>query len=306
MPNYGIVDLGSNTIRLCVYCVNTKSNVKKQPNIKTLLDHRLVAGLASFIEDGKISNEGINRAVSCLKDHSKSLAFFKCQKIAIFATAVLRNCTNSKEAISKIESDTGIKIDLLSADNEARLGFIGAKFSNKLDNGVLLDIGGGSSELSRIENADILDTFSIPIGSLTCFANNVKSILPSKKETANLKDYVLRTIDNHAQVNSFKCKNMFGIGGGTRAAFKVYAGLFNNNNKVSSLNIKQIDEILDYAQKQPDEFAHRILKICPDRIHTFIPACIILREVFVALEADQISSCKYGLREGYLLDKMLG
>ena len=73
-------------------------------------------------------------------------------RIDVFATAVLRNISNSAQAIAAIEQGAGCSISLLSNADEAHLGFVGASSRGTLDDGALIDIGGGSTEITVIEN----------------------------------------------------------------------------------------------------------------------------------------------------------
>ena len=117
MPNYGIIDLGSNTVRMCIYEVrNSKqTEYRKKKDFRTIINHKIMAGLAAHVEDGLMTAQGIDHAVSVLSGHLRRAEYFNCKRLDIFATAVLRNCDNSHEAVRLIERRIGHDIRILSA-----------------------------------------------------------------------------------------------------------------------------------------------------------------------------------------------
>ena len=145
--NYGVIDVGSNTVRLCVYDVLCPEKRK----FKTIMNRKIMAGLAAYIVDGAFSDEGIAEAILAVKKCLKRASYLSPDRVDVFATAVLRNVSNSAQAIAAIEQGAGCSISLLSNSDEAHLGFVGASSRGALDNGARIDIGGGSSDVVVFE-----------------------------------------------------------------------------------------------------------------------------------------------------------
>ena len=99
------------------------------------------------------------------------------------STASLRNISNSQAAVSEIEDRTGLAINLLSGAQEAEYDFVGAARTIDLKSGLLVDIGGGSTELVMYNNMQIQNSISLPIGSLSMYTKFVKHLFPNKKRT---------------------------------------------------------------------------------------------------------------------------
>ncbi len=305
MARYGIIDLGSNTIRLCIYEVNCAPHEPlRAKDISILLNYKAMAGLASHIKDGAMTKQGIRRAAKTINAHLQRAGHFSCERIDIFATAVLRNCTNSHEAAAEIEGAVGKRIAILSNEEEAHLGFLGASLSQNMQNGTLVDIGGGSTELTHIKDGLDLAKTSLPQGSLSSFANYVKGLLPTKEES-NKIGVSLKSLAKGSNPNLYESAKLYGIGGSIRSAAKVYGDLCNEGNRFDFILPEHLDALLDLYAKDPDTFAHQALRTVPDRIHTFLPGCIIIRQVFDLCHADRLDICKYGVREGYLADRVL-
>ena len=172
MPNYAVVDLGSNSIRLVVYDVkDAHKRTCTNKDFKSLINDKVMAGLSAYVVDGVFTQDGIDRAVSVLRGHAKRARYFDCEKMEVFATAVIRNALNCEEAVAAIEEAAELPISLLSATDEAHLGFVGATCDRAVERGTLVDIGGGSTELTRIESSLDFDNASIGQGSLSSFAH---------------------------------------------------------------------------------------------------------------------------------------
>ena len=91
MPNYAVIDLGSNTIRLVVYEVkDDRRKTYSSKDFKSLINDKVMAGLSAFVAaDGTFTDDGVRRAASVLKGHAKRARYFDCKRIDVFATAVL-------------------------------------------------------------------------------------------------------------------------------------------------------------------------------------------------------------------------
>ena len=307
MPNYAVIDLGSNSIRLVVYEVKDDCRESyTSKDFKSLINDKVMAGLAAYVSDGVFSAGGIDRAASVLKGHAKRARYFDCKKLEVFATAVLRNAENCAEAVAAIEERTGLPITLLSEKDEAHLGFVGATCDRTVDRGTLVDIGGGSTELTRIEGGLDFDNASIGQGSLSSFARYVRAILPTAAESDAIADALRARLNQLPHARAYRAGTLYGIGGSVRAAAKMHAQAAGHIVRPKSMTADEIRAILDWCHRDPDTFAHTAIKASAERIHTLVPGCIILLALFEELGAERLEICKHGVREGYPTERMLG
>ena len=109
---HGIVDVGSNTIRLSVY------NCEGQ-DFKLLRNKKITAGLAGYIKSGELSDAGILVACRALCSFRELAENIGVDSLSVFGTAPLRNIVNTEEAVNTINSVTGITVDVLSGSDEA-------------------------------------------------------------------------------------------------------------------------------------------------------------------------------------------
>lgn len=306
MPNYAVVDLGSNSIRLVVYDVkDAHKRTCTNKDFKSFINDKVMAGLSAYVVDGVFTQDGIDRAVSVLRGHAKRARYFDCEKMEVFATAVIRNALNCEEAVAAIEEAAELPISLLSATDEAHLGFVGATCDRAVERGTLVDIGGGSTELTRIESSLDFDNASIGQGSLSSFAQHVRAILPTPGEMDAIAEAFRKRFAGLPDPDAYRSEALYGIGGSVRAAAKMHAQATGAAVRPKTMTKQQIHAILAWCRTDPDTFAHAALKASAERVHTLVPGCIILGELFDACGAERLDVCKYGVREGYLIDRML-
>ena len=252
MPNYGVIDLGSNTIRLCVYEVkdDTLHSYRKK-DFRSLINNKVMAGLASHVEQGIFTDRGIDRAVDVLRGHIKRLKHFDCVRVDVFATAVLRNSSNSAQVIASLSEKTGFPIKLLSEEEEAYLGFVGASCETPILSGTLIDIGGGSTELISVVDGTPINPASLAQGSLSSFVDNVKGILPTREAIHSITLNIRQKLSLLPAFDTYKHEQLFGIGGSLRAATKVYAQAFAGGVRPEVINAKQLDDMVSLLLDDP-------------------------------------------------------
>ena len=292
---YGVIDIGSNTMRLNIY--DCKDN-----HISLMLSKKITAGLVGYVnKKGNLSKKGIQKAVDSLNEFQIILDSIDLDKTYVFATASLRNINNSKSATKTIEEETGFDIDIVSGEEEAILGYAGASIILSLDDGLLIDIGGGSTELVMYEKGEIKTATSLPFGSLSLYNKYVKDFLPTEKELLRMKNHVTKKLNEfEGLVSPSNTDLICGVGGTVRAARKL-------NNKISKLpednnviKITHLHKIFnDYILKRR-KFVKNLIKVAPDRLHTIIPGMIILETVASYYSSSEIQVSDFGVREGYL------
>lgn len=292
----GIVDIGSNTIRLIIY------NIDKAKNIEKIFSYKETAGLAGYVEKGLLNPNGIailNRILTQIKKITDDLSI---PKVWYFATASLRNIDNSDAVLKIIHDELGIDIDIISNEDEGYLSYYAMKslLNDKLnsENGIIADIGGGSSEIVIFKGNRIIENTSLPIGSLNLHSKFVKGIMPDKKEIKAIKDEInahLSKIDNNDTFSE-----LIGVGG----TFRLIPELLANDNKVFTAH--QLDNLIDCGKTDRNDLAKLILKTKPERIHTALPGMMIAKEIMKKWNVSKVLTDRVSVRDGYLLKKING
>ncbi len=301
---YGIIDIGSNTIRLTVYEADPSTG-----RFSTFLKLKTMAGLVSYIDkkSGRMQEAGIRKLVEVLEEYLACLSRFKeLSGPHAFATAGVRNAKNAQEVIARVRQACGIEVDLVSGREEARLGFIGAMQQSTLARGVQIDVGGGSTEVSIFEDGAILHSHSIPQGSLSLFSSQVHDLLPTPCEADRIRAVIREQLQNTDDFAGFSCPVASGSGGSVRAVARLRdAWLPEPGSPRSRLTCAQMDAVLERVFYDPHQSMRDILRIVPERVHTCVPGLLVVREVLGLFGTPELEVHDFGVREGYLLSKVL-
>lgn len=293
-----VIDIGSNSMRLTVY------ETAHQADFRILFKEKIMAGLASYVEEGALSQEGIAQAIQGLLAFRETLAALDLPQAAVFATASLRNIGNTAQAVAAIEAATGFSIEVISGEEEARLGYAGAMEDLSLTDGLFVDIGGASTEVVSFAGGQLVWAASCPVGSLKLYRDHVKKILPSQGALDHMKKAIGQAMDQALQAPPPKGLPLICVGGTARAALKLakrVCRLPQDTNRITREELEALCARLCAPQKAAAEL---ILKVEPERIHTMVPGLLILRYMAETFGAGELIVSKYGVREGYLCQKL--
>lgn len=296
---YSIIDIGSNTIRLKVYAVDGAK-------IKTVFQSKDMTGLANYIgEDHRMSGEGIERAGAVLREYVGILDRLGIGHRAVFATASLRNIVNTAEAAEALSQAAGCPVDVISGRKEAVLDYVGATWGRQSGSGLIVDIGGGSTELTFFDEGSITRAVSLPIGSLNMFTSRVEWLLPTGDERAKIQKRALREI--RAAAPELPPRPVIcGVGGTARACLRLAQATFKPAPQDDTLSAFMLGELLRRYSQPSRETLRALLRTVPERIHTILPGMIILSCVVQSFGSECIQVSRYGVREGYLISEVLG
>ena len=297
MDKYGVVDIGSNTVRLEVYDVNDQY-------FQLFFKKKEFLGLSSYVKKGEMSYEGVDKLTEVLKDYETISTLLGVKKLFIFATAAIRNAKNSKEIIQRVEENINSTIDLISGEREAELGFRAVTNRFGVESAVTIDIGGGSTELSVYEDGEFVISKSFTDGGLSLYSEYVGGILPTEKEIEKLVYKINRYIIDE-NISDKPHKTICGVGGSIRLLNKLYKKYYEVDNE-DKISIKKFKKIFKKMLKGDTEVIKMILQLAPERIHSIVPATIILMVLCDYLSVKTILVCDSGVREGYLSTKLEG
>ena len=293
--NYALIDLGSNTIRLSVYSA-------EGDNFTLLFSEKVTAGMFSYIENGTMSYEGMSTAANVILGYIDVLKHFKIDELHIFATASLRNIKNTQEAVEKITALTNTPIDVISGQEEAQLSFFGALKISSLEEGVMFDAGGGSTEIVHFKQKSLLSAQSLDMGCLSLYTKYVSKFWPKREELAALSAAIDAELSKIKDVS--KSPNLLGIGGTGRAILKLSNSYYGKGDSLV-ISMPQLIEICDMLTSKDDIMRKLVLKKCPDRVHTIIPGTLLIRKIAEKFSIENLYISRYGVREGYLCKKLM-
>lgn len=295
---YAVIDIGSNTIRTSVYAVTGMS-------FQPLFSEKIPAGLANYIQNEALNKEGIARLCTALEQFQKMLRRLGVSSTGVFATASLRNIKNTAEVLRVIEEQIGYEIDILSGEEEAMLDYHGMLHNIDVLPGVLFDIGGASTEIVAFEEREPYLAKSIPIGSLNLYTRYVADFMPTKQEQKLIDKHIRQELKSIRFNIISHLQTAIGIGGTARAVLKLVNALFDLSGDNCEIHADQLTLLRNILIENDQTARTLILRNCPDRIHTLVPGLFIIMQIMDNLKTASLIVSKYGVREGYLWQKML-
>ena len=290
---YAVADTGSNTIRLAVYDYENHT-------LKQLYNEAIFANLAGHILNNRLSQSGILAAENAIMTHKAKAAEWGCP-LHVFATAAIRNSENCEEICAELEKKTGIAVDLISGEEEALMSFCGAKCDFPVEEGVMVDVGGGSSEVVLFRGETPVAFDSVPWGGLKAFCDFVSQELPSREEIKTIQHAVTNILRSQPAFSGQHADTLCIVGGSIRAATSLANAFFGEE----SLSLSLVDKLLDVIGSNPDLCRTRIRALAPKRATTIAPALAIYSAVGHYFGAENILFSQNGIKEGYVIKRLI-
>jgi len=299
---FGLLDVGSNTIRLVIFEKDEYEGITELQNIKT--PARLVQYLDS---ENKMSEEGIQVLVTVLESFTDIAERYNIKSLISIATAAIRQSTNRDEIIERVKKEVDLDLGILPEEKEAYYGNYAVRYTMDILDGVSIDIGGGSTELTFFENKEVKEAYSFPFGTVSLQKqffdgkdhNDKKAI---KKARKWVKEQ-LKTLDWLEDV----AVPLIGIGGSARNYAEVYQR--QNDYPIAGIHEyrmtkKDLDKTFDLLEETSMEDLADLDGLSEDRRDIIIPAGIVFTELLDVMDADTFAISNRGLREGIILERL--
>jgi exopolyphosphatase/guanosine-5'-triphosphate,3'-diphosphate pyrophosphatase len=296
-----VIDLGSNTIHMSVY---DRTGDTLQPILST----REFVGLINYTAKGLLTDDGVSRIAETVRAFIGTADAVGVVSLHCFATAGLRNIRNSDEVMGEVAKRTGLHIHIISGKEEARLDFLGAKRPEGLRRGLVVDMGGGSTEIVRYEGEKIRDSLSLPFGSLFLYKRFVSEILPGKSEMKKIRGFVRKQLSVLEWLPG-SAENICLIGGTARAVGRIHRELYGRDAEELQGYTFPSGELLELSARLGEKkkaAVRDILRVAPERIHTMLPGLVTFSELARATGCREFSISRNGVREGFLRAHIAG
>jgi exopolyphosphatase/guanosine-5'-triphosphate,3'-diphosphate pyrophosphatase len=286
----GVIDVGSNSVRMVVFEGDSRSPA-------VLFNERILCGLgASLARTGALDPEGKQRAAAALRRFAAIAAGLHVGALAAVATAAVRDATDGAAFCAEAEAATGVRVTIASGADEARLAAQGVIFGDPGAHGVVVDLGGASLELSRIENGTPGPGVTTPLGPLRLMAAG------QGRRGADI-DACLGDLASRFRLDGGR---LYLVGGAWRALAKVHMERINYPMRVLHeyvLPAKEALELAEWAAVPPGVFA-RLSGISLSRAPLLPMAGRLLRDLVRAFHPGDVMVSGFGLREGICLEHM--
>ncbi len=302
MKKIGIIDIGSNSIRLVIFRVTPAKNFYVIEDVKESV--RLGEGLN---QTGKLKPKKIELAYNTLKIFKGICDRNETDEILTFATAAVRNASNSSKLINTLEKDLQMKIRIFSGEEEAYYSLLGAVNSLDIEEGLLIDMGGASTELVWFKNREVYRWTSLNFGSVTlAHITRVKEKLSEASEQ-KLRDYIRGEYEKLSWLREVGDVPLVGVGGTIRNMAKVHSIMCEYPLNILhdySLKVGDVNEIFDIVKKKNYASKLELPGLSKSRADIFTGALCAVVELLEFTSIEKVVISGAGIREGVLYEKL--
>lgn len=282
MKKIGVIDIGTNSMRLLIASLEKNKMVKTYKEIQTT---RIGQGIQ---EEGRILPEALQRNFKGLKAFKRKAEKEEVERIVVFGTSALREASNAREFINRVERELGLCIKVLKGKQEAEVGFQGAIQEIQKD-ALVIDIGGGSTELI-VGNAHegITNRISLDIGALRMTEAYIASDPIRQKEIVALEKEAQEKIRKIAS-SFYGFEIAIGIGGTITTLSAIKQNMKEYDAKKihnSKLSIGDIENILERLRSLKLEDRKEVQGLQPSRADIIVAGIVILKSIMEKLKID--------------------
>jgi len=302
-----VIDLGSNSFRLVVF---TAADGWWKRTDEIYLAVRVGEGLDAT---GRLGQKPMQRALEAAEvfAHFCAATGIGPGDVAPVATSAIRDAANQRAFLARVEAETGLRVRVLSRDEEARYGYLAAVNSTTLADGVVLDLGGGSLQLVEVNSRHPGRLGSWPLGAVRMTEHFFldEEDPPPKKARKALRSYVIETLRDDAPWLPRAGRRLVGIGGTMRnlaAAAQAEAGLPSLGVQGFRIERAQLDALVARLAELPASQRSSLRGIKPARTDLILAGAIVVQSVLEVGGFDAIEVTEAGLREGVFFEALLG
>jgi len=295
-----IVDLGSNSGRVVVLRMDPTGH------LEILADARSPLRLARDVgSGGRLSSGAIQRTVDALRDFQAIAAGSGARRTIAVATSAIRESSNADELLERILVQSGLAVRVIDGAEEARYSFLGAIYGIQADHGIVMDVGGGSMELSRFRDRSLVDSWTLPLGALRLSDQFLTTDPPNVKEVAALRRHVQGAFAESDVPKLEEDEQLIGTGGTIRNLAKMdrHARTYPIPRLHGYvLTRRRALDLSELLVARPMTRRKAIHGLNADRADSIAGGALGVETAMEALGAVSVTVTEQGLREGLVYD----
>lgn len=301
----GAIDIGTNSMRLLIADVDNDKLYNREKYVNVT---RIGKGVD---KNGMISEKAIERNIKSLDDYVKIAKSKNCSKIKVIGTSALRDSKNKEEFVKRAEKITGVRVDIIDGDMEAKLGFFGVKNLVDRDSYTLIvDIGGGSTEFTMCDkDKNIVFSKSEDIGVVRLTERCIKSDPPCEKELIYLDSEIIKSLENTiSYLKTYQIAKIIGIGG-------TFTSISSMIQELEPYSMEKVHKfVITYKSliKQYEKLKSKTLEekqmikgLQPQRADVILAGVSIIKTFLKMIDFDKVIVSEYDNLEGLIYSIMM-
>ncbi len=282
---YAAIDIGSNAVRLLI----KKSEEGCEDHLKKLLLLRVPLRLGfDVFAKGKVSDKKSENLIRLMKAYRQLMKIYDVDELRACATSAMRDAENGKDLIKEIDDKTGIKIEIIAGEEEARIVYNNhvEYQGDRSGNYLYVDVGGGSTEVNFLSDGELRDSMSFNIGTVRILTGQVK---PS--EWTKLNEELTPVAQRHSDIT------IIGSGGNIN---KLYKMAKHKDEPHNSFSVDELSRLYHLLKPLSVEQRMKIYDLKSDRADVIIPAAEIFLNIASIVGAKKIVVPVIGVADGII------
>ncbi|MBK5307596.1 MAG: Ppx/GppA family phosphatase [Frankiaceae bacterium] len=301
----GVLDVGSNTVHLLV--VDAHSGAHPDP----VRSHKSELQLAELLDDdGSLGPDGTDVLVAAIAAARAEAEQEGVEDLVAFATSAVRDATDSAEVLARVREETGVDLEVLAGEDEARLTFLAVRrwFGWSAGRVLCLDIGGGSLELATGVDEEPDVALSLPLGAGRLTRELLPGDPPRRREVAALRDHVGAVLAE--AVTTIAVAGPADRAVATSKTFRSLARLdgaapYAEGPRVPrSLSRSGVERLVELLAGMRVVDRARLPGVSPSRARQLLAGAVVAHEALVAFGLESVDVCPWALREGVILRRL--
>lgn len=298
------IDIGTNTALLLVAQVNDGA-------LEVVREEQRVPRLGQGVDEtGKLSQEAMERVIDALKEYLETLnqCYSSVENIRLLATSAVRDAHNREAFVDLVREQTGLEVEILSGFEEARYTYLGAQ--SVLEDGlsrqnVVIDIGGGSTEIAAGSSQNMRDRYSFDMGCVRFTERFLRDDPPTKKQIEACRRAVQDGLEKY-EFNFVDKSSLIGVAGTVTSLAFINKQLIEFKSKAIDNHRLSKSVIGDYIQQFRNWPSQKLLDRYPEvmegRADIFLAGLLILDEFMSKYGFSELITSTGGIRHGALLE----
>ena len=285
--NYAAIDIGSNAVRLLIKSIDREAVQEKKIKKVMMLRVPLRLGFDVF-SIGELSEKKADKLRRLMKAFRQLMKIYDVDDYRACATSAMRDARNGRTIIKKIEKDTGIRIEIIDGQEEARMIYNNhiECMEDRLGNYMYVDVGGGSTEINLLTNGELVWSVSYNIGTVRMLSNAVK-----EGTWQQMEEELMKVTEGVAAIN------IIGSGGNINKLFRLAD---KKDKKLQRLPVSSLQTVYDVLKPLTPEERVEAFSLKQDRADVIVPAAEIFLKIAEVVHAEYIYVPFIGLSDGII------
>ena len=285
--NYAAIDIGSNAVRLLIKSIDREAVQEKKIKKVMMLRVPLRLGFDVF-SIGELSEKKADKLRRLMKAFRQLMKIYDVDDYRACATSAMRDARNGRTIIKKIEKDTGIRIEIIDGQEEARMIYNNhiECMEDRLGNYMYVDVGGGSTEINLLTNGELVWSASYNIGTVRMLSNAVK-----EGTWQQMEEELMKVTEGVAAIN------IIGSGGNINKLFRLAD---KKDKKLQRLPVSSLQTVYDVLKPLTPEERVEAFSLKQDRADVIVPAAEIFLKIAEVVHAEYIYVPVIGLSDGII------